>query len=183
MKLRTPLNTDRLQLREESMPESDDVYRMNTNPAVMEFIGNGQPMSMSREQFRERYSQGVAQQQVEDYGTLAVYEKSSNRYMGWCGIWYTAWVGGYELGYRYLPEFWGKGYGTEAALAVVKEGFSVFPLDVLLAVTAKANVRSQRVLEKVGFTLDGEIYEDGVGANVLKYSLRRSAGDRRPDLK
>jgi ribosomal-protein-alanine N-acetyltransferase len=100
--------------------------------------------------------------------------------MGWCGIWYTSWIGGYELGYRYLPEFWGKGYATEAALAVVKEGFSVYPLNTLLAVTAKANRRSQRVLEKVGFTLEGEIYEEAVGANVLKYSLRRNVAESGP---
>jgi ribosomal-protein-alanine N-acetyltransferase len=62
----------------------------------------------------------------------------------------------HEVGYRLLKQFWGKGYATEIAKAMMAYGFDHLKLDELYATTHPDNLVSQRVLEKVGFVYTGD---------------------------
>ena len=55
-----------------------------------------------------------------------------------------------EIGWRLAAEHWGRGYATEAARAVVAHGFERLGLDEIVSFTTTANVRSRRVMEKLG---------------------------------
>ncbi|MFP2931712.1 GNAT family N-acetyltransferase [Pyxidicoccus sp. 3LG] len=59
-----------------------------------------------------------------------------------------------EAGWRIAAEHWGQGYATEAARAAVAFGFERLGLGELVSFTVPANVRSRRVMEKLGFTHD-----------------------------
>ena len=59
-----------------------------------------------------------------------------------------------EIGWRLAPEHWGRGLATEAARAVVGHAFDSLGLDSLVSFTVPANVRSRRVMEKIGMTHD-----------------------------
>ncbi len=61
------------------------------------------------------------------------------------------------LGYALGEAFWGKGFMTEAAGAVVTYGFEEMHLDLISATCYPANVRSGRVLEKLGFRYEGTL--------------------------
>jgi RimJ/RimL family protein N-acetyltransferase len=49
-------------------------------------------------------------------------------------------------------EYWGRGLATEAAAAVVRYAFESLALDALVSFTVPANLRSRRVMEKIGMT-------------------------------
>ncbi|WP_319379482.1 GNAT family N-acetyltransferase [uncultured Methanocorpusculum sp.] len=61
------------------------------------------------------------------------------------------------LGYALGEEFWGKGFMTEAAKAVVAFGFGTMHLDLISATCYPFNTQSRRVLEKLGFRYEGTL--------------------------
>lgn len=83
-----------------------------------------------------------------------------------------------EMGYSLGKEFWGKGYMTEAAKAVMDYAFREDDLVVLAICTGPENKRSQRVIEKCGFQFEGiqrkgyHIY-DGSDRDNMVYSILR----------
>ena len=81
-----------------------------------------------------------------------------------------------EMGYSLGEEYWGKGYMTEAAKAVIDYGFEELNLVVLAICTGPQNKRSQRVIEKCGFNYDGILRRgykifDGTIRDSLLYSM------------
>ena len=76
-----------------------------------------------------------------------------------------------ELAWALAPQWWGKGYATEAAQAAIDVAFEVLGLDELVAVTVATNEASRRVAHGLGMSLEGEIEQDGL-AHVL-YRLKR----------
>jgi RimJ/RimL family protein N-acetyltransferase len=59
-----------------------------------------------------------------------------------------------EIGWRLAAAYWGSGLATEGARAVVRHAFEFLKLDALVAYTVPANLRSRRVMEKIGMTRD-----------------------------
>jgi len=59
-----------------------------------------------------------------------------------------------EVGWRLAREHWGRGYATEAARASLEFGFDKLDLEEIVSFTTVANVRSRRVMEKLGMTHD-----------------------------
>src|SRR5690606_3553265 len=87
---------------------------------------------------------------------LAVLEKSTGNFIGLAGLkWHDETINGHsrfcELGYRLLPEYWGRGYATEAAQAACDHGLSVLKLPKVYAFAHPDNHASCNVLVKLGF--------------------------------
>lgn len=59
-----------------------------------------------------------------------------------------------EVGWRLARAYWGRGYATEAASAAIAFGFDRLHLDEIVSFTAGANLRSQRVMERLGMKRD-----------------------------
>lgn len=67
-----------------------------------------------------------------------------------------------ELGYGFFPEFWGRGLATEIASACLRFGREELHLPSVVAITLPRNLRSQRVLTKVGLVYEREVSHEGV---------------------
>jgi RimJ/RimL family protein N-acetyltransferase len=67
-----------------------------------------------------------------------------------------------EVGYSFHPAFWGRGLAPEIATACLRCGHEHLGLTTIVAVTRPANLRSQRVLTRVGMTLDRQFDLHGV---------------------
>lgn len=67
-----------------------------------------------------------------------------------------------EVGYGFLPAFWGRGLGTEIATACVGFGFEALGLASIVAMTLPENDRSQRVLTKAGLVYERDVDHEGV---------------------
>ena len=59
-----------------------------------------------------------------------------------------------EVGWRMAHEYWGRGFATEAARATIADGFDRVGLGEVVSFTVPANVRSWRVMERLGMTRD-----------------------------
>ena len=60
-----------------------------------------------------------------------------------------------RLGWRLAHESaWGAGYASEAAAAVLSDGFDRLALSAILACTAVSNTRSRAVMERLGLSRD-----------------------------
>ena len=164
-------DTERLRLRRLTPDDLDDVHSLMSDPDVMRFSLNG-PMS------RERVSEwlgGVLQSYNENgWGRFRVEEKGSGRFVGVCGFLLWDDVGGrreVEIGYRFLPDTWGKGYATEAAVACRDLGFGPLGLTRLISLIEADNVGSWKVAEKVGMHHERDAVVHGVALRV--YSVER----------
>jgi len=92
---------------------------------------------------------------------FAIVEKESNRMIGSCELNIrdiTNRAG--EVAYILHPDYWGKGYATEAAQLLINIGFMEFNLHRIFASCDTRNIGSAKVLEKTGMTLEGRMRED-----------------------
>jgi RimJ/RimL family protein N-acetyltransferase len=67
-----------------------------------------------------------------------------------------------EVGYGFLPEYWGRGLATEIARACVRIGFDQLGLRSLVAITTRANLASQHVMTKAGLVYERDVVHAGV---------------------
>ena len=84
--------------------------------------------------------------------------KASGEFIGFVGLsvpgFEASFMPAVEIGWRLVAEHWGRGLATEAAREVLRYGFEVVGLESVVSFTVPANVRSRRVMEKIGMTHD-----------------------------
>jgi RimJ/RimL family protein N-acetyltransferase len=73
-----------------------------------------------------------------------------------------------EIGYGFMPEYWGKGLATEAARACVKIGFERLGFKTLVAITTPENLASQHVMRKAGLVYERDIVHAGVPHRLFR---------------
>ncbi len=66
-----------------------------------------------------------------------------------------------EIGYAIMPAYWERGLATEVSREMVRLAFEVLKINELVAFTLPTNVRSRRVIEKVGGTFERDIVHSG----------------------
>ncbi len=172
------LETERLLLRELVASDADRLFLLDSNPEVMKYVGM-KPLKKVEETLE--VIKMIRQQYADNgIGRFAVVEKSSGLLIGWCGLKFISYeINGhqniYELGYRLLPEFWGKGYATESAKAWLEYGFGNRGTDIIYAYVDIENTASVHTLEKLGFKNKGN-FEDS-GDICTWYELRKEDFD------
>lgn len=148
------IETERLILRKWKEEDLEPFSRMNTDVRVMEYY----PKLLTFEEtkaFIERISRHI---EDHGYGLFACELKDTGEFIGYVGlsipIIETEFTPCVEIGWRLAFHYWGKGYATEAARAVLKFGFEKTELREILSWTVPANVRSRRIMEKIGMIQD-----------------------------
>jgi len=169
--MKKQIETERLIMRELELSDAAGMFELDSNPDVLKFIGID---TVKEIQESENVIKGLQKQYAENgIGRWAVIEKSTGEFMGWSGLrLYREPVNNqtnvYELGYRFLPKFWGKGYATETARAWVDYAFNELKLDKLFAITDLEHDNSKNVLHKVGFKDIEIIHYHGDDVNWLE---------------
>ena len=174
------IETKRLILRTWNNNDINDYYLLNQDPKVVEFLLK----TSSIEQAKEFIENMNHQFHTHGYTIFAVEEKKSGKLIGFTGLNAPKWISHFtpcvEIGWRLSSKFWGNGYATEAAKAVLDYGFKECALKEILAWTVPANLRSIRVMEKIGMErdIDGDFNHPDVpeGHELLKHILYRIKG-------
>lgn len=148
------IKTSRLILRPWKKEDLEPLCRLNSDSHVMEFLLT--PLSHEESKARlDVYSRHISD---NGWGLWAVSVPGVSDFIGWIGLWPISFESHFtpaiEVGWRLLPEFWGYGYATEGAKAALQYGFDILKLDEIVAITVPANVRSRRVMEKLGMHTD-----------------------------
>ncbi len=162
MPLATPtLHTARLRLRPFTDTDADDLFALHSNAHVLRYWDS--PPWTERER-AERFLASCRQMAEDGSGARPAVERASDgTFLGWCGL--TRWNPGYRsasLGYCFDDAAWGQGYATEAARALLEWAFGTLDLNRVQAEADTRNPASARVLEKLGFQLEGTLREDCV---------------------
>jgi RimJ/RimL family protein N-acetyltransferase len=146
------LETKRLILRGWEDRDRGEFARLNASSEVMEFFPSAWTSSESDAVF-EKLKKDIDER---GWGLWALEEKSSGNFIGFTGLaiprFEAAFLPAIEIGWRILPEFWNRGLATEAALKSLWFGFHVLNLEEIVSFTAVGNVKSQRIMEKIGMT-------------------------------
>jgi [ribosomal protein S5]-alanine N-acetyltransferase len=111
---------------------------------------------------------------------LAIRLRSTGRLCGGIGLHPDTQHSEAELGYWIGVPFWGNGYATEAARAVIEYGFQKLKLERIIASHFKGNDRSGRVLQRIGMHHEGSVRHGVMKAGKLldleTYAIVREAG-------
>lgn len=150
------IETERLILRKWKDEDLEPFSCLNADARVMEYF----PRVLTCEEakaFMDRIRRHI---EKYGFGLFAVEVKESREFIGYIGLAIptieTAFTPCVEIGWRLAFDHWGKGYATEGARAVLKYGFEKMGLDEILSWTVPANVRSRKIMEKIGMRQDME---------------------------
>lgn len=148
------LRTARLLLRRWRSDDRAPFAAMNADPRVMEHF----PGLMSREASDAAADRFAAHFEQHGFGLWAVEIVGGPPFAGFVGLsiprFEAAFTPRVEIGWRLAAECWGQGYATEGARSALAFGFETLGLDEIVSFTVPANLRSRRVMEKIGMTYD-----------------------------
>ena len=146
------ISTERLLLREWREDDRDAWAALNADPEVMEFF----PNVLDRHQSDAAFDRIAATLDERGWGLWAA--DLDGRFVGFTGLAVPRFVAPFmptvEIGWRFSREVWGHGYATEAARAVLEHAFADLALPEVVSFTSVGNVRSRRVMQRLGMTRD-----------------------------
>lgn len=146
------IKTKRLILRQWKESDLRPFAAMNADPLVREFF----PSILTEDESNQ--GAGLYAESIEKNGFGMWAAEVSGEFIGFIGIQKVPFVAHFtpsvEIGWRLAHRFWGHGYATEGALAVLDYGFKSLHFDEIVAFTVPANIRSRKVMERIGMRHD-----------------------------
>jgi [ribosomal protein S5]-alanine N-acetyltransferase len=172
------LTTDRLILRDFVEDDWPAVLAYQSDPRYLRYYEWTHRTAEEVQEFIGWFLRAQAEQPRIRF-QLAVVLKANGQLIGNCGIRKAAPDARQaDIGYELAPDYWGNGYATEAARAVVHFGFTQLRVHRIHADCVADNLASARVLEKIGMTLEGCLRENqyykGRWWDTLLYAMLES---------
>lgn len=152
------IETERLILRELTMQDLEDMHKILSDPESMQHY----PQPFSVDKSKQWIQWNLDNYRTFGFGLWAVILKSSNLFIGDCGITMQNINGKLEpeIGYHINKAYTGKGYATEAAKACRNYSFDVLKFQEVYSYMKYTNIASQKVAEKNGMKLVAELDDE-----------------------
>ena len=142
------LETPRLILRQFTQADAPLILQLNSNAEIVKYLH--EPILKTAAAAQNILTNIILPQYKNNFGRWAVHTKSGKEFIGWCGLKHRPELDEIDLGYRFMQQFWGKGYATEAAQHTLLYGLSNLGLDIIIGRAHIENTASLKVLEKIG---------------------------------
>ena len=178
------ITTERLILRAWKNEDVLPYAEMNADPRVREFF----PSVLTREHSEAEDRRLQAIYDEDGFCFFAAELIKTGEFVGFIGLLTMTFAVPFiaqpavEIGWRLSHKYWGKGLATEGARGAVRYAFETLKLHEILAITVPANVRSRRVMEKIGMKHLPELDFDHPGVPVghplrphVLYALKRNS--------
>jgi len=168
--------TGRFILRELLLSDDKGIFELDSNHDVHKYLGK-KPIKNIEE--ARKVIDFIRQQYVDNgIGRWAIIEKATSKFAGWTGLKLVRekinnHSDFYDLGYRLIPKFWGKGIATETAKACVSYGFDRLNLDSIYGMADIDNKASINVLQKAGLEFIETFDYDGTEHAWLRISKQK----------
>ncbi|HXA47751.1 MAG TPA: GNAT family N-acetyltransferase [Burkholderiaceae bacterium] len=164
------LQTERLILRPFTEDDAEEYFPLASHPDVLRYTGESPKKSVAevRQLLLDRPIRHYA---VHGYSRMACIEKSSGRLIGFSGLKYVDELKDVDIGYRFVPDCWGKGYATESARFLMQEGIREFKFKRIIGMAEPENVGSTNVLKKLGLKFERHFTMDGDPTELALYAL------------
>jgi RimJ/RimL family protein N-acetyltransferase len=176
------LRTDRLLLRQWRPEDFGPFAELNADPEVMRYF----PAPLRRDESDGLATKARALIEARGWGLWAVEVVETNEFIGFIGLAEPSFDADFtpavEVGWRLHRRHWGSGYATEGARAALAFAFEELSLEEVVSFTSAVNLRSRRVMERLGMTHDPEddFEHPRVDDRVLRphvlYRIKRAAG-------
>ncbi len=167
------LETERLVLRPMSVADAPFILELYNSPKFIEFIGDRKLRTLED---AENYIQEKFFPQIErlGYGNYLIVRKSDNAKIGSVGIFERDGLDVHDIGFSFLDEFQGKGYGFEAASKLLEKAFSDFGITKVSAITVTENIASRKLIEKLGLKYVKMVQLPGDDVKLMYYETENS---------
>lgn len=147
------LETERLLLRPLTTDDAPFILTLLNEPSFLRFIGDKKVRNL--EDARQYILTGpMASYERHGLGLLAVVLKASQTPIGMCGLLKREELPDPDIGFAYLPDFWGRGFAFEAAKAVMNDARESLKLSRILAIVNPDNDASIKLLERLGLKFE-----------------------------
>ncbi len=139
--------TERTIMRMLSKEDAIDFFNLNLDKEVLKYTGD---LPFENMQASIDFLTNYEQYQKYGVGRLAVIDKTTSKFIGWCGLKYSEKKDEYDIGFRFYKKYWNKGFATETAKKCLDFGFNKLNIDKIVGRAMKENIGSIKVLEKIG---------------------------------
>jgi RimJ/RimL family protein N-acetyltransferase len=163
--------TERLRIRGFEFTDLDAFAELCADPIAMQYMGDGE--TLDRETV-ERWI-GICHKKYAErgYGTSAIVEKDSGKFIGFCGVIRSPENDYDEIIYGFAQNSWGKGYATEAAAAMLDYVFGISELSEIYATIHAKNEASLKMMAKLKMEYEKTVMEED-GHGTAYYLIRRN---------
>ena len=152
------IETERTIMRKLTINDAFDFYSLNLDEEVIKYTGDKPFENLQTAiDFLTNYDQ------YEKYGVgrLAVIDKETSDFLGWCGLKFNEDTNEYDIGFRFHKKYWNKGLATETAKKCIEFGFRELNIEKIVGRAMLKNIGSIKVLEKIGMTFKENVDFDG----------------------
>jgi ribosomal-protein-alanine N-acetyltransferase len=171
----TRIVTERLVMRPLRIEDVDVFFEMYADPDVMRYMGG--PYTGTLDELRKRMSARIEEHFRSDAGLFATELRATGELIGRCGQlrWNVEGTLETEVGYLIARPYWGRGLATEAAKALIEDGFTRLGETRLISLIHPENVASQRVAAHNGLRYEGDVNAEGLTVQPVRmYSIERT---------
>jgi len=162
--------TERLLIRPVVEEDADFVLELLNSPKFLELIGDREVRTP--EQAREYIRRKMLPQLYRlGFGNYAVVRKADGMLLGTCGLHDREGLEGVDIGFAFLPQHERQGYALESALRLKQAALEDFNIKQILGITSKANLPSQKLLEKLGLKFERMIILPREEEEILLYKF------------
>ena len=144
------------------------ILQLLNEPSFLRFIGDRGVRTL--DDARAYIEQGpIASYRRHGLGLWLAQRRDDGTPIGMCGLLKRDNLDDIDIGFAYLPAYWGQGYAYEAAAAVMDHGRRVLGLPRIVAIVSPDNAGSIRLLEKIGLVFERRIELNGDGRETSLY--------------
>ena len=163
--------TERLIIRPTTTADAAFIYEVMNTEGWLKHIGD---RGIKTEEDAKNYilEKMRPQQERLGYSNNTVIRKSDGVKMGSCGLYDREGLEGVDIGFAFLPQYGKKGYAFEAAAQIMELALKEFGLTQINAITTPANLKSQKLLEKLGLQFVKLIHLPNDDTELMFYQLK-----------
>ncbi len=156
------IETARTYIRQFTPADASAVLAFNGNTQVTKYTGDSNMVTCIEDARNVIFNIWLEEYKEHGYGRWAVVDKKTEQVIGFCGLKYIPEMGIPDVGYRFLPEFWGQGYATETAITAIDYCKSELNIVEFFGDVMEDNIASVKVLKKLGLKFNGYVKEEGL---------------------
>ena len=147
------IETERLILRKFTIEDAPFMLELLNTPTWLRFIGDRNVHSVKE---AEQYliNGNIKNYSTYGFGFYLVEVKETGESIGMCGLVKRDSLDDIDIGFAFLPQFIGKGYGFEAASATLRYAQTVLQLNKIIAIVNPENADSIKLIKKIGLQFE-----------------------------
>ena len=148
------------------------IYQLMNSSKFIKYVGDRNINSIED---AEKYirTKMLPQLRTDGYSCYSLITKTGGEKIGTCGLYNRDGIDGVDIGFGLLPQYEKLGYAYESSHRLIKAAFEEFEIKEVKAITSKANISSQKLLEKLGLKIEGTTRLPDGNEELLLYKIEK----------